>query len=403
MTSVRLTTSTGGGLTKQAVRAANRLTTRWAAALEDADGRSTACSGIGVWPLLGLLGAGADAQGRAELGEAFGLDADAASDAVRGVVDLFDRSSGLSLAMGLWRRSDLVVHDDWLALLPPATRGVLSGAAQQDQAALDAWVSKHTNERLTRMPCRLSPAIVLLLASALTVDTAWREPLKQSVSRGVGAWADVTLPLLSRTTSPNDVWLVRTAGGPLTVTVLEGSDDIDVYLLIGEDGRGAASVLGEGLAALERLHEDGTPSAEWEGEDGAPGVSVSTIRSTTGAPETWLECVAFELSARHDLLATADVFGLEHASSDGGGFPGVSDTPLRVDQAVQDVVAEFSADGFKAAAVTAIGMSRAAFARPANEARRTTVSYTRPHAFAAVHRGTGLVLVAGWVAKPGSA
>jgi hypothetical protein len=37
---------------------------------------------------------------------------------------------------------------------------------------------------------------------------------------------------------------------------------------------------------------------------------------------------------------------------------------------------------------------------PPHEARLTTISYTRPHGFAAVHRGSGLVLVAGWVARP---
>jgi Serpin (serine protease inhibitor) len=397
------TTSTGGGLTQQAVQAANQLTKRWAAAL-DGDG-STAYSGIGVWPLLGLLSAGADEQGRAELGAAFGLGADAVSDTVRGVVDLFDRNAGLSLAMGLWRRSTLPVHEDWLALLPPATRGVLSGDAKEDQAALDAWVSQHTNERITRMPCTLNPTVQLLLATALTVDTEWLEPLKPSSGRGVGAWADVTLPLLSRDTALDDAWLARTPGGPLTVSLLEGSDDIDVYLLLGEDGRDAESVLADGLAALESLTENGIPATEWtdaERDGGAPGVGVSMVRNMSGQPETRLACVAFDLSARHNLLATAKVFGLEHVSTAGGALPGISDTPLSVGEARQDVVAEFSAAGFKAAAVTVVSVARAAFARPANEAQRTTIAYTRPHAFAAVHRTSGLVLVAGWVAEPGA-
>lgn len=393
--------STGGGLTQQAVQAANQLTIRWSTAFTGDD--ATAYSGIGVWPLLGLLSAGADEQGRAELGAAFGLGVDDVSDTVRGVVDLFDRNGGLSLAMGLWRRSDLTINEDWLGLVPPATRGVLSGDAREDQAALNAWVSKHTNARITRMPSELNPSIELLLASALTVDTEWLEKLKASSGRGVGAWADQTLPLLSREASLEDVWLARTPGGPLTVSLLEGSDDIDVYLLLGEDGRDAESILGDGLAALETLTENGIPGTDWSGER-LPGVTVTTVQSTTGQPETRLECVAFKLSADHDLLANSQVFGFGHVASAGSHFPGISDTPLRVDQARQDVVAEFSADGFKAAAVTTIGVARASFVRPPeHEAQRTTISYTRPHAFAAVHRTSGLVLVAGWVAKPGAA
>jgi len=397
---------TGSGLSRQAVRAANGLTARWAGRIEDGEG--TAYSGVGVWPLLGLLSMGADERGQVELGTAFGLDANSVADAVRGVVDLFDRGAGLSLAMGLWRRAELNIHEDWLGLLPPATRGVLSGASQQDQRALDAWVERHTSGRLTRMPCQLSPDVMLLLASALTVETRWRERFKGARGMGAGAWAGTRLPLLTRRASPTDTWLARTPGGPVTVSVLEGENDVDVYLVLGEDGRAAASVLADGIAALETVRDVGVPCAEWSDEGRAgdvivPGVTISTTRNTTGQPETELECVAFSLSAQHDLLAIADVFGLGHASSRGDRFPGISSgTPIYVGQARQDVVAELSETGFEAAAVTVVGMMRAAAVHrpPPHEARLTKISYTRPFGFAAVHRDSGLVLLAGWAAKP---
>jgi Serpin (serine protease inhibitor) len=412
-----LSSGVSGGLRRDRVRAANELSRRWAAELagDDVQSKGTAYSGVGVWPLLGLLYAGADERGRAELGAAFGLGAGDVADAVRGIVDLFDRGKGLSLAMGLWRSTELNIREDWLGLLPPATRGVLSGDAKQDQRALDAWVDRHTAGRLTRMPCELSRDVLLLLASALTVETQWREPLKRSRALGVGAWADTRLALLSRGTSPAETWLARTPGGPVTVTVLEGADDVEVYLLLGEKGRAASSVLADGIAALETVREAAVPCSAWDRNgdqdgDGAqvgdlvvPGATVSTTRNTTGDPEARLECVAFSLSAQHDLLALADVFGLGHVSSrDGQRFPGISDTPIHLGQAQQDVVAEFTEEGFKAAAVTVMAMMRAAAVRrpPPHEARLTTISYTRPHGFAAVHRDSGLVLVAGWVAKP---
>ena len=197
------------------------------------------------------------------------------------------------------------------------------------------------------------------------------------------------------------------------MSVLEGEDDIDVYLLLGDEERAAASVLGDGIAAVETVREVGVPCSKWDFDEHAarvgdvvvPGVTVSTTRNTTGEPEARLECVAFSLSAQHDLLALANVFGLEHVSSEGQRFPGISDTPIYLSQARQDVVAEFTETGFKAAAVTVMGMMRAAAVRrpPPREARLTTISYTRPFGFAAVHRDSGLVLVAGWVTKPNAA
>jgi serine protease inhibitor len=209
--------TTGGGLTREAVQAANGLAARWGGALDEqaSAARGTAYSAAGLWPLLGLLYAGADEQGQKELGAAFGLavkDSSEVADTVRGFVDLFDRGDGLSLAMGLWRRSNLRVHKDWLALLPPATRGVLSGNKLKDQRTLDAWVEEHTLGRLTHMPCDLDPSVLLVLASALTVDTRWRRPFKTSTHVGTGAWAQTTLPLLRRDTPPDDTWRLGNTG-----------------------------------------------------------------------------------------------------------------------------------------------------------------------------------------------
>jgi serine protease inhibitor len=74
---------------------------------------------------------------------------------------------------------------------------------------------------------------------------------------------------------------------------------------------------------------------------------------------------------------------------------------LAVSQARQDAIAEFTATGFRAAAVTAVAIAPgAAPPRMQFSARRVTVVFDRPFGFFAAHRPTGLVLVAGWVAEP---
>ena len=96
----------------------------------------------------------------------------------------------------------------------------------------------------------------------------------------------------------------------------------------------------------------------------------------------------------------ASRFGLAAATDTSvGHFPGISDVALAVGQARQDATATFSAEGFVAASLTAVGML-AGSARPMDtyRVRKVEVVFERPFGFGAVHRPTGVVLVAGWVA-----
>src|SRR5581483_8607362 len=126
-----------------------------------------------------------------------------------------------------------------------------------------------------------------------------------------------------------------------------------------------------------------------------------TVRSTDRRDRYVAVVPRFTVRAGHDLLALPEVCGL-HAVADPvhSHLPGISSEPLVVNQARQDAVAEFTAEGFRAAAVTAIGFVRASMVLPSAQARQVTVTVDRPFGFAAVHRDSGLVLVAGWVADP---
>jgi serine protease inhibitor len=140
-----------------------------------------------------------------------------------------------------------------------------------------------------------------------------------------------------------------------------------------------------------------------EGSTVAPGVTVREVASTVRADQMALQTVAFDLTSSHDLLEEAEVFGLVDAQDrDEGHFPGISQVPLAVDAAAQQAKAEFSATGFKAAAVTAIGMVRAAAAQPRRtyRVRQVEVAFDRPFGWVAVDVGSGLVVAFGWVQQP---
>lgn len=129
---------------------------------------------------------------------------------------------------------------------------------------------------------------------------------------------------------------------------------------------------------------------------------MRTFRSEDPDPIASLTTQRFTVTAKHDLLAKPALFGLTSASDpDFAEFPLLCSDPLYVAAAQQNAMAEFTAKGFKGAAVSAVVMARAVSmsTKPQHLTRRFEVTYDRPFGFAAVHRTSGLIIVAGWVAE----
>ena len=355
--------------------AVSALTAAWLRALPlDED---TVVSGAGLWPLLGLLAGAADGPARAELSAAVGLDADVAARAAGELLAALDASPDIAAASGTWVRPGVPLADWWRAHLPADSIGELVS-----QQALDDWAGEHTGGLIERMPVRLAPQVRLVLATALVLRTTWRSPFRE-----IGHDGNTVL-----TRSTGGVEDVAVHSGRTTVISVRGEQDVDVMLGIGAADAAPADVLtalltGEVTATGDDLlaRSDATP---------APALTVRTV--TGHAPRTELTLPAFEVRRTHDLLRHADVLGLRSAAAD-GGFPRLSPQPLRVDQAAQQVLARFFATGFEAAAVTSVGMRASAMSRP-GQTRVVSVRLDRPFGFAAVHRPTGVPVVAGWIA-----
>lgn len=375
-----------------AVPSANALTARWAATC---DGSSTTLSGAGVWPLLALLAAGAEGETRAELEAATGLDAAAAAGAARGLFEALTKAEAVHAALGLWTREELPLERAWLGALPPASHGALTG----DRAQLDAWAAEHTRGLIKRMPLQLGPSTLLVLASALAMKTEWARHFTDGRrSIGNGPWAGAVAGLSRNSGELDEVAVTDTNAGRLTVATVAGKEDVDVHLVLGEDGRDAGAVLGAGIAAVAGQASWLPGSALPDGEPG-PGIHVADSPALA-RPTLRLQTVRFTVTGSHNLLAHGDLFGLSSAATDRASFPGISSTPLAVAEAKQDAIAIFSAEGFEAAAITAMGMRAAAAMPMTRGARLVSVDFDRPFGFVATHRPTGLVLVAGWVAEP---
>ncbi|MFI9797926.1 serpin family protein [Streptomyces sp. NPDC052302] len=217
-----------------------------------------------------------------------------------------------------------------------------------------------------------------------------------------GPWCGRELTGLTRSGAVLDrVGVAGTPAGRVTELKVLGDTATDVHLVLGEDGMTPGQVLGAAVEVLERRSPAVPGHALPYGEVG-PGLSVVRKLSREPAPPTLHVLVpAFGLRADHDLTASPGVFGLTTARDrTRGHFPGISASPLAVGSAGQSVTARFGADGFHAAAVTAI--TAVAGAPPPLRWRTTQVraTFDRPFGFLAVHRPTRLVLAAGWVEEP---
>ena len=162
------------------VRAVNDLTTRWARTLA---AENTVVAGLGLWPLLALLATGADEPGRSELAAAAGVDpATAATDAIR-LVETIEGSADLNAALGVWVSEDLKLAETFDSVLPAPLVGLLTGNPTVDKAKLDAWAADHTDDLIREMPLDIDGNLMLVLASALLLQTTWVRPFTEQVRR----------------------------------------------------------------------------------------------------------------------------------------------------------------------------------------------------------------------------
>ena len=370
-----------------AVQAANSLTARWCAQL---GGQDFVVSGAGLWPLLALLASAADEAARAELAAAIGRPAESAmADALEIISALRDGVS-TTAALGLWVRNGIPVREEWSSQLPDGVVGTLT-----DQAALDRWASEETLGLIDKFPLALTPATVMVLASALAAKVRWRRPFETRPRNGNWGSVEPDQQWLSRISYDLDVAAVL--DGTVTRVIVEGDGDVDVHLVLGDSE--PADVL---AAGLRELADEADVCLVTELDGGGPGLTVSRREWTDTEDRLHVRLPSFEIKARHDLMRHVDLFGLRAVSDPlVSHLPLLSSAPLFVSEGAQSVLARFFAEGFEAAAVTAFGIAvTGAPPRERFEITFVDVDFDRPFGFIAVHRPSRLAIVAGWVSSP---
>ncbi|WP_033308759.1 serpin family protein [Streptomyces iakyrus] len=387
------------GVATTTVHAVNGLTARWAGVSED----GTAFSAAGVWPLLAHLADAAEGAARVELAEALGLPAGQARDAASELLAAMNAMRGLDTALGLWTKRTLELREEWEAGLPADAQGVLTGDPVADHQALDAWAVKRTGGLIDRMPVTLAEDTEMVLASALTMRTQWLSPFQEvDLETAYEPWAAKPRLGLRRSSAVLDrVGVADTPGGYVTELKVLGNNALDVHLLLGEEDMKPVQVLEAGVDILAGRCAV-VPGPRLPFGNVGPGLLVEKVRRTRPVPPSLdVTTVAYHMSASHDLLALHRLFGLTTAQDTSRGhFPGVSDFPLAIGSAKQNIMAKFGARGFEAAAVTAFSAVAGGVPDVRYVTTRIRAAFDRPFAFLALHRHTRLVLTAGWVTDP---
>lgn len=383
----------------EVVAACNQLTSRWVDELDEED---AVVSGVGVWALLAELAIGADEVVCRELEVALGLPAEEAWGGWLQLSRCLAESPDISAALAVWVAAAVHLNQTWAERINGLGALERLGGDDRDQERLDRWASERTKGMIQSVPLELNPDLLLVLVTALALDVRWQKPFRGDRPFFFGAtdaWRSVKSPaVLSRRSTDLDAVRVRGGrAGTVTTVHVDGTGDVDVVLVLGEECTPVSAVLADSIPELH--HPRGTPGSRLKIGRSAPGLAV---QSHDGSSDAWeIALPQFAIRDSHDLLVQAPLFGLATASdSSDGHFPGMAtEPPIAVGQARQEALAEFGPDGFRAAAVTAVAMvvGSAMPREQPSKARLIQVRFDRPFGFVAVHRPTGLVLFAGAV------
>ena len=317
-------------------------------------------SALGLWLLLALLAPAAEGDARTELEEHLGCGADDASRRAR--LLLAAPHPAVRAAVAVWA-NPAFVNDDQRRWQEPLAGDVETGPIPT-QAAADGWAAQRTDGMIETFPITIGPDTATVLASALATDVAWTVPFADVAPHLLGGpFGDRITTALEAPPIHTQLLVDTTAAGVVAVHVAGASSGLDVVSVLAghhveRDAVLAATLeVGRHLDAVRRgFHGRVDVFALPLGEGAAWSIEERQVERYDASGDrhtvfhTYL--AAWSAQSDHDLSAAP---GIAAAFTALDGFL-VDDLRPGLFEARQTALAEYRRDGFRAAAVTAIGV-----------------------------------------------
>ncbi|MGJ6123398.1 hypothetical protein QN239_12570 [Mycolicibacterium sp. Y3] len=360
-------------------------------------------SPLGLWLLLALIGPAAQGVSRRDLEVVLGTTVDDAAARARAL--LSEPHPAVSALAAVWDRNLGPAFAEWARTLPD----VVERGPVPSQARADDWARTNTHGMIDEFPLQIDDLTRLLLASAVATDIAWSSPLGITGDLGGEFGAVISRAL----TVDNGIQLIAEteAAGLVAVAAPRTTSALEILSVIAAPGvepRDVDNAAHQIAAMLRGDRRTARRVPDEELVDGHAWTVTERRERRAGGPRVQTEwrsrLPAWSATSDHDLMEAPGVVAVVEALT---GFMRREDLPAQF-SAAQAAIASFSKTGFKAAAVTAIGL-RAASMPSFHEVlvKRIMLRFNRPYAVLACASRVdgpdawrGVPVFSAWVAKP---
>jgi hypothetical protein len=334
-------------------------------------------SPLGLWLIYALLAPFAQDDDRAVLEQLLGTDARDATARANALLSY--THPGVEAVLALWAEQE-AQGPQFSQLTNQLADHVAIGSTPTQEAA-DDWTRTQTRGLISQFPTRLADSLITLV-SLLVSDIKWRTPYDRADSANLGGDFGPRVDHVLMARSNDGQFLASTEAAGDVAVHWANAQELDVVSVLARPEVPPAQVL---QAAHEIITRLGDPTLRIHpfhlplGLDDCWEISEYTARKPGPAEQVAFKTYLPAWSARssHDLT---NYPGMDQAFSGLAAFLEETTGPA-TPTAVQSARAMFTADGFRAAAVTSTLLLRQSSSRVQDVVTRETIlRFNRPYA-----------------------